>query len=262
MKVLTVGDIVGRPGRDAVSRFIPKFKKKKSIDFVIANGENAAGGSGLTPKIVKEILSSGVDVITSGDHIWKRKEIEEIIDKESRLLRPANYPEGILGCGWIIMDLKSGLKVGVINLMGRVFMKPLRCPFKEAEKLILEVKKETSIIIIDFHAEATSEKIALSWFLDGDVSGIVGTHTHVQTADERILPKGTAYISDLGMTGSIDSVLGRDKEKVLEHFLTGMPMRFGMAKNDVQLQGVIIEIDEKSGKALSIERIKLKLEDA
>ena len=261
MKILVAGDVVGRPGREAVSFFIPRLREKENLDLVIANGENAAGGSGLTPKIVKELLSSGIDVITSGDHIWKKKEVIEIIPKENRLLRPANYPDNVPGKGHVILSLKDSIKVAVINLMGRVFMKPLECPFKTVKELLDKIKEETPIVIIDFHAEATSEKVAMGWFLDGQVSCVLGTHTHIQTSDERILPKGAAYITDLGMTGSIDSVLGRRPEQVLEHFLTGMPAKFEMAKENVQLQGVIVDVDENSGKARTIKRVKLKLDE-
>ncbi len=261
MKIIVIGDIVGRPGREAVSFFIPRLREKENLDLVIANGENAAGGSGLTPKIVKELLSSGIDVITSGDHIWKKKEVIEIIPKENRLLRPANYPDNVPGKGHVILSLKDSIKVAVINLMGRVFMKPLECPFKTVKELLDKIKEETPIVIIDFHAEATSEKVAMGWFLDGQVSCVLGTHTHIQTSDERVLPKGAAYITDLGMTGSIDSVLGRRPEQVLEHFLTGMPAKFEMAKENVQLQGVIVDIDENSGKARTIKRVKLKLDE-
>ena len=261
MKILVAGDIVGRLGRQAISFFVPKLRKDENLDLVIANGENAAGGSGLTPKIVKELLSSDIDVITSGDHIWKKKEVIEIIPKENRLLRPANYPDNVPGKGYVILSLKNSIKVAVINLIGRVFMKPLECPFKTVKELLDKIKEETSIVIIDLHAEATSEKVAMGWFLDGQVSCILGTHTHIQTSDERILPKGTAYITDLGMTGPIDSVLGRRPEQVLEHFLTGMPAKFEMAKENVQLQGVIVDIDENSGKARTIKRVKLKLDE-
>lgn len=261
MKVLAVGDIVGRPGREAIKSLLPKLKAKENLDFVIANGENAAGGSGLTPKIVEELLSLGIDVITSGDHIWKKKEILEIINKEDRLLRPANYPDGVFGQGYVVLDLENNIKVAVINIVGRVFMNALECPFKTAKSLVDKIKNETPIIIVDFHAEATSEKIAMGWFLDGEVSCVLGTHTHVQTSDEHILTKGTAYITDIGMTGSLHSVLGRSIEKVLERFLTGTPAKFEMAKDDIQLQGIVLDIDEKSGKVRTIKRIKLKLDE-
>jgi 2',3'-cyclic-nucleotide 2'-phosphodiesterase len=261
MKILVIGDIVGRPGRKAVKFFVPNLIKEKKLDLVIANGENAAGGSGLTPAITDEILSCGIDVITSGDHIWKKKEIADYIDKEDRLLRPANYPEGVPGEGCTILNIKDNIKVAVINIIGTVFMKPLESPFKIINQILEKMEKEISLVIVDFHAEATSEKIAMGWFLDGRVSCVFGTHTHIQTADERILPKKTAYITDLGMTGAVDSVLGRKTERVLEHFLTGMPARFEMADKNVQLQGAIVDIDQETGRAKSIERINLRLED-
>lgn len=259
MRIIVIGDIVGRPGRQAVEKLLDKLKTVHKPELIIANAENAAGGSGLTPAIVKELLSFGIGVITSGDHIWKKKEVLDVIDTEPRLLRPANYPAGVPGKGSLIVEGKSGIKIGVINLLGRVFMMPLECPFKTARKEIEEIRKETNIIIVDIHAEATSEKIALGWYLDGLVSAVVGTHTHVQTADQRILPGKTAYITDLGMTGPIDSVLGRRREQVLERFITGMPVRFQMADENIQLQGVFIDINPKTGQADSVERIIEKL---
>ena len=259
MKILFMGDVTGAPGRKAIEVLLPGLKKKEDIDFVIANGENAAGGSGITPKILKEMLGYGVDVVTSGDHIWKRKEILEVMDDEKRLVRPANYPEGAPGNGYCVIPCKEKGTVGVINLVGRVFMQAVDCPFKKAKELVEKVGKETPIIIVDIHAEATSEKIAMGWYLDGLVSAVAGTHTHVQTADEKILPEGTAYITDIGMTGPIDSVLGRKKEQVLTRFITQTPVRFEMAENDVQMHGVILDINEKTGKAKSIKRFQKKL---
>ncbi|MBU4488288.1 MAG: TIGR00282 family metallophosphoesterase [Candidatus Omnitrophica bacterium] len=259
MKILFIGDIVGSPGRRAIKELVPKITKKEKIDFVVANAENAAGGSGVTPNIAEELFSYGVDVITSGDHIWKKKEIVEFLDAESKLLRPANYPAGAPGSGWGIYSAKNGAKVGIINLVGRVFMEAVECPFKTGRDIVEKIRKETPIILIDMHAEATSEKIALGWYLDGEVSAILGTHTHVQTADERIYPKGTAFISDLGMTGPHDSVIGRKVEQILTRFLTSLPTRFEMAEDNVQLNGVVVTIDEKTGKALEIKRINEKL---
>src|SRR3989338_6483490 len=204
MKILFLGDIVGSPGRKAIKELVPKIVKREKIDFAAANGENAAGGSGVTPDIARELFSYGVDVITSGDHIWNKKEIAEFLDEEPRLLRPANYPAGAPGSGWGVYSAKNGVKVGVINLVGRVFMEAVECPFRVGRDIVEKIRKETPIILIDMHAEATSEKIALVWYLDGDVSAIFGTHTHVATADERVYPKGTAFISDLGMTGPHD----------------------------------------------------------
>ncbi|MDP3790146.1 MAG: TIGR00282 family metallophosphoesterase [Candidatus Omnitrophota bacterium] len=259
MKVLFIGDIVGSPGRRAVKELVPKVVKKEKIDFVVGNAENAAGGSGVTPDIAEELFSYGLDVITSGDHIWKKKEILEVLDAEHRLLRPANYPPGAHGSGWGVYTLKSGVKIGVINLVGRVFMECVECPFKTAREIVDKIRKETPIIVVDMHAEATSEKIALAWYLDGMVSAIFGTHTHVQTADERIYPKGTAFICDVGMVGPHDSVIGRKAEQILTRFLTGLPTRFEMAEENVQLNGAIAVIDEKTGSALEIKRVNEKL---
>lgn len=259
MKVLFVGDIVGKVGRDAIGKLLPQLKKEFAIDFVIANAENAAGGSGVTPRVYKELIGYGIDLISSGDHIWKRRDIFETIDDYPQLLRPSNFPPGVPGRGSAIFKSKNGLKVAVINLLGRVFMQPVDCPFRAAKQEIEQLSKEAQVIIVDIHAEATSEKIALGWYLDGMVSAVLGTHTHVQTADQRILPKGSAYITDAGMTGPIDSVIGRRVEDVLERFLTQVPTRFEIATENIQLQGVIIDIDEKTGKAASIERIQRKI---
>ena len=259
MRILFIGDIVGSPGREAIHTLLPKLKKKYNIDLSIANGENAAGGSGITPRITEELFSFGLNMLTSGDHIWKRKEILETIDSETRVLRPLNYPPGAPGRGYGIIKTRKGEKVGVINLEGRVFMSSLECPFKCAKEAVQEIKQETKVILVDMHAEATSEKIAMGWFLDGMVSAVLGTHTHVQTADERILPAGTAYITDLGMSGPCDSVIGRKVEQILARFLTQMPVRFEMASENVQLQGVVLDIDEKTGQARSIERIQEKV---
>jgi hypothetical protein len=259
MKILFIGDIVGSPGRRAVKEIVPKIVKREKIDFVIGNAENAAGGSGITPDLANELFSYGMDVITSGDHIWKKKEITEMLDEENRLLRPANYPAGARGKGWGVYSTKSGAKVGVINLIGRVFMECVDCPFKVGRELVEKVRKETPIIIVDMHAEATSEKIALVWYLDGDVSAILGTHTHVQTADERIYPKGTAFMCDVGMVGPHDSVIGRKAEQIITRFITGLPTRFEMAEDNVQLNGAIVTVDDKNGRALDIKRLNEKL---
>ncbi len=262
MRVLLIGDIVGRPGRTAIKKIVPGLRRDRCIDFVVANAENIAGGSGLTNETVDELFEGQVDVVTSGDHIWKKKEIYERLDKDKRILRPANYPKECPGTGTTIVKSSSGKKVAVINVVGRVFMGHIdACPFKTAEKEIQMVHKDTKIILVDMHAEATSEKIALGRFLDGKASVVFGTHTHVQTADEKILPQGSAYITDLGMTGPHDSVIGRKVEPVIEHFLTCMPRKFEMADRDVELHGAIVEIDEKTGKALSIERVRERLED-
>ncbi|MFH1995766.1 MAG: TIGR00282 family metallophosphoesterase [Candidatus Omnitrophota bacterium] len=260
MKILFIGDIVGSPGRKAIKELLPKIKNRENIDFVIANCENAAGGSGITGPTADELFKNKIDVLTSGDHIWKKKEIVERIDADTRILRPANYPSGSPGFGAAVFESRGGVKIGVVNLIGRIFMQALDCPFKAAKQEIARIKDAASVIIVDVHAEATSEKIALGWYLDGLVSAVLGTHTHVQTADEKILPEGTAFISDVGMTGPFDSVIGRKKEQVLTRFITQMPARFEMAENDIQLHGVVIDIDENSGKARSILRIQEKLE--
>ena len=260
MKILFIGDIVGKPGRLAIRELLPLIVEDYRIEFVIANCENAAAGFGVTRDVVEQLYQSRIDVLTSGNHIWDKKEVLEFVEDYETLLRPANYPEGTPGFGSVVMPCASGINVGVINLAGRVFMRPLDCPFRSAEKEIERLRKKTRIIIVDMHAEATSEKQALGWFLDGRVSAVLGTHTHVQTADEKILPNGTAYITDLGMTGPFDSIIGTRKDAVLERFLIQMPNKFDVAKGDVRLQGVVLEVDTASGKALSIERLSVKLE--
>jgi len=259
MNILFIGDIVGSPGREAVKQLLPGLQKEFHLDFVIANAENAAGGSGITPKIAEELFDSGVSVLTSGDHIWKKREIFEIIDQEKRILRPLNFPPGVSGRGFGLFKTQNGPEVGVVNVNGRVFMDALECPFRSTRQAVEELAKETKNIIVDIHAEATSEKVALGWYLDGMVSGVLGTHTHIQTADEKILPGGSAYITDVGMTGPLDSVIGRRVEDVLERFITGVPTRFQVASDNVQLQGAVVEIDNDTGKANSIFRIQRKL---
>jgi metallophosphoesterase (TIGR00282 family) len=261
MKVLFIGDIIGKPGRRAVSKLLPSLVNDNRIDMVIANGENAAGGFGLTRKVVEELYAMKIDVLTSGNHIWDKKEISDFIDEYDTLLRPANYPDGLLGHGSVIASSIAGKPVGVLNLEGRVFMKPLECPFRVAEKEIEKLKQYTDIIIVDIHAEATSEKQALGWFLDGKVSAVLGTHTHVQTADERVLPQGTAYISDAGMTGSLDSVIGMKSDIIVQKFLTSLPARYEVAKHNVWLQGAILTIDDRSGRSTQIERLSIKPEE-
>lgn len=257
-RILLIGDIVGAPGRKAVKELVPVLVKEEAIDFVIANGENAAGGSGVTPPIAEELFGYGVDVITTGDHIWNKREIYAYLDQNKTILRPANYPKGAPGFGSCVVEKKSA-KIGVINLAGRVFMDAIECPFRSARAQIEAMKAETKIILVDIHAEATSEKVALGWYLDGAVSCVFGTHTHIQTADERILPKGTAYITDLGMAGPYDSVIGRRIDQIIARFITQLPMRFEMADENVQLAGAIVEVDEASGKAVNIKRIQKKV---
>ena len=257
MKVLFIGDIVGKPGRKALKQGLPDLVNKLKIDFVIANVENAAGGFGITRSVGEEILSFGVDVLTSGNHIWDKKEAITYIPKESRLLRPANYPDDVPGAGSIVMNAPSGEKVAVLNLSGRVFMNTLDCPFKVAKRELAVLKEQTSIIIIDFHAEATSEKAAIAWYLDGEVSAVLGTHTHVQTADEQILPNGTAFITDAGMTGPVNSIIGVEREQVINRFLTGIPTRFETAKGKTILSCVVLEINPKTGKSTGIQRLQM-----
>lgn len=258
MNILFIGDVIGRTGRDTVKKFLPRIKQAKKISFSIVNGENVAAGVGLTPKTVKELFSYGIDVITSGNHFWDKKDVAEIIDVENRLLRPANYPPGVPGHGSVIVETSDGEKIGVINVAGRVFMPSLDCPFRKVESEVENFRKETSLIIVDIHAEATSEKIAMGWFLDGKVSAVIGTHTHVQTADDVVLPGGTAYITDIGMTGARNSVIGMKKELVLHHFLSQLPIKLEVADGEAELCGVILDIDPITGKANSIERIQMK----
>jgi metallophosphoesterase (TIGR00282 family) len=261
MKILFIGDIVGKPGRRAVRELLPGIVKEHDIDFVIANCENAASGFGITKDIVDELLRYDIDVLTSGNHIWDKKEVIEFIEDYEYLLRPANYPDGNPGWGSAVKPAVSGDGIGVINLEGRIFMRALDCPFKKAKEEIERIKTRAAIVIVDMHAEATSEKKALGWFLDGQVTAVVGTHTHVQTADEEVLPGGTAYISDVGMTGPFDSVIGIKTESIIERFLTQVPNRFDVAKKDIRLQGVVIDVDEKSGQSRDIKRISVKLDE-
>ena len=259
MRILFIGDIVGKAGRQAVEGLLERCVADHRIDFTVANGENAAGGMGITPVIASEFLDLGIDVLTSGNHIWAKKEIIPFLDEEERLLRPANYPDRVPGRGAGIFRLGNGKKIGVLNIEGRVFMRNLECPFRVSEKEVEKLKEQTSIILVDFHAEATSEKVALAWFLNGKVSAVVGTHTHVQTADERILSGGTAYITDVGMTGPLASVIGIRRQIALERFLTQVPMKFDVATEEIELQGVILEVDEQTGKSRSIERVRVPL---
>jgi metallophosphoesterase (TIGR00282 family) len=248
--VLAVGDIIGRPGRKAVSKLIPEIRQRYGVDFVVANGENAAGGIGLTSATARELLDAGIDVLTSGNHIWAEKEIIPYLDGEMPLLRPLNYPPGVPGRGYLIKE-----RAMVINLIGRTFMSNFDCPFRTMDRLLAEVKPRPLITLIDFHAEATSEKVALGRYLDGRVSAVLGTHTHIGTIDAQLLPGGTAYVTDIGMTGPLDSVIGDDVEAVIGRFLTMIPHRLSVGKGKVVFNAILLNLDEGSGKAISIERI-------
>jgi metallophosphoesterase (TIGR00282 family) len=248
MLILAIGDIVGKPGRQAVSRLLPDLRQEYGLDMVIANGENAAGGIGLTPETARELLDAGVDVLTSGNHIWAQKEIFPYLDGQMPILRPLNYPPGVPGRGHLIFG-----EVAVVNIMGRTFIGNLDCPFQAMDKLLAEIKQK--VIIVDFHAEATSEKVAMGRYLDGRVSAVLGTHTHVGTIDTQILAKGTAYVSDIGMSGPIDSIIGDDAEAVLKRFLTGIHHRLSVGKGKAALNAVMVTIDKSTGRAESIERI-------
>ncbi len=262
MRVLFIGDIVGEPGREIVRKQLRDLKKAKKIDAVIANAENAAGGSGITRRIAEELEEFGVDVLTSGDHVWKKREIYEHLIRSDRLVRPANYPKSAPGSGSTCVEIEGKGTLGVINLIGRVFMEAVDCPFLRVTEEIEKLRKKTSMIVVDMHAEATSEKVAMGWFLDGKVSAVVGTHTHIQTADETVLPGGTAYITDCGMTGPYDSVIGRRKELIIERFMTQLPNRFEVANKDVRMSGVIIDLDGTTGRAKDVKRLQVRDEFA
>lgn len=261
MKILFIGDIVGRPGRRSLEVVLRRLVGDRGIDFTVANGENAAGGMGITPAIATEIFHHGVDVLTSGNHIWAKKEIIPFLNEERRLLRPANYPDPVPGRGAGVFRSRNGIRVGVLNLEGRIFMKHLDCPFRVGEKEVEKLRKEADIILIDFHAEATSEKMALGWYFNGKVSAVLGTHTHVQTSDERILDGGTAYVTDVGMTGPLDSVIGIRKQVALERLLTQIPWKFDVANENIELQGILLDIEERSGKSQTIQRIRIPINE-
>jgi metallophosphoesterase (TIGR00282 family) len=255
IKILFIGDVIGQPGRSAIINNIARLKDQNQANLTIANGENLAGGMGITPETAKELLSNGIDVISTGNHVWDKKEIIDYIDKDDRIIRPANYPQGAPGNGYTFAKIQDEITIAVLNLSGCVFMQPLDNPFRVAESILPSIREKTNIIIVDFHAEATSEKIAFGRFLDGQVSAVIGTHTHVQTADETIFPNGTAYITDAGMTGPVDSIIGTKIDLVIKKFLTQMPAKFEVPKGDVGISGVVIEIDQITGKSLSIKRI-------
>lgn len=257
MRILFIGDVVGRLGRNAVKALLPSLADRYKVDVVIANGENIAGGFGLTKDLVEDLYSFGIHIITTGNHVWDKKEFIHHIVKDNRVLRPLNYPPGVPGAGSIVHTTKQSRKIAVLNLSGRVFMPPMDCPFRTARDAVSAIAKETKVIVVDFHAEATSEKIAFGYFMDGAVSAVIGTHTHVQTADEKILPQGTAYITDVGMTGPAHSVIGIEVQQIIDRFLTGMPAKFETAKGQAILSAVLVEVSDETGKAAAIQRIQL-----
>jgi len=255
MRALFIGDVVGRPGRQSVARWVPDLREQCAVDLVVANGENAAGGLGATPETLRELREAGVDAITLGNHVWRKREMARSLDKMDGVVRPANYPPGSPGKGAAIVKTSQGHEVGLVSLVGRVFMEPLDCPFAVGRREVDLLRETTPIILVDMHAEATSEKVAMGWHLDGRCSAVLGTHTHVQTADERILPGGSAYITDVGMTGPFDSVIGVEVDRVITKFVTGMPTEFRVAKGRPGLNAVCLEIEDDTGRARSIERI-------
>jgi 2',3'-cyclic-nucleotide 2'-phosphodiesterase len=260
MRILFIGDIVGSPGRKIVHDRLADILAQRRIDLCIANGENSASGFGITPRLAEELFACGIEVLTGGNHIWDRKEILDFFAHEPRLLRPANFPNGSPGSGLYTGRAKNGVAYAVLNLQGRTFMTPIDDPFRTAERELAKISRDVKVIFVDMHAETTSEKQAMGWYLDGKVSVVVGTHTHVATADEHVLPGGTAYITDVGMTGPHDSVIGMDKQGILQRFLDAMPARFAVAEGDVQMNTVLIDVDDTNGRARSIERLNFRLD--
>ena len=256
MKILFLGDVVGRGARRLLRSELRRLRAENEVDFVIANGANAAGGRGIDPDSLEEMLDSGVDVLTSGNHIWQHRSILPYLDREERLLRPQNFAQGSPGHGFAVVEAKNGVKVGVLNLIGRVFMDNYDCPFRAADEVLAGPGAEAQVVIVDMHAEATSEKVGMGWYLDGRVAAVVGTHTHVQTADERVLPGGTAHLTDAGMCGPTDSVIGMRRKEVIERFLNQRPARFEVAKGPVVLQGAFIDVDPETGNAQAIRRLR------
>jgi len=256
MLILAIGDIIGKPGRHAVSEILPGLRGQYGLDLVIANGENVAGGLGLTPATAVELFDAGVDVITSGNHIWAQKEIIPYLDGEMPILRPLNYPPGVPGKGYIIRE-----QITVVNLIGRTFIGNFDCPFRAMDKLLAELGNRSMVIIVDFHAEATSEKMAMGRYLDGRVSAVLGTHTHVGTIDAQLLPQGTAYVTDIGMTGPVDSIIGDDVEAVLQRFLNAIPHRLSVGQGKISFNAVLVRVDENTGKAITIDRINREVEE-
>ena len=259
MRILIVGDVVGRPGRKAFGKYTKELRQKHNIDIVIVNGENSAGGKGVSRKSLDELYAAGADIVTSGNHIWDNREVQGLIDDEPYLVRPANYPEGVPGKGWCLYPFKAK-NIAVINLSGRAFMPDMDCPFQKIDDILSEIGDQADIKILDFHAETTSEKMAMGFYLDGRVQVVVGTHTHIQTADERLLPNGTAYITDLGMVGPWNSVLGVKSDIIIKKFTSCMPIRFDLADGPAVYSAVIVEIDDATNKAVAVERLLIKEE--
>jgi 2',3'-cyclic-nucleotide 2'-phosphodiesterase len=259
VNILFIGDVVGKPGRQAVAALVPKLRREHALDLIIANGENAAHGAGLTEATAKELFAAGVDVLTTGDHVWDQKGSEQFIGAEPRVVRPVNFPPGTPGRGSTVVSVGDKASVAVVNVAGRVFMPASECPFRAAQAEVAKLRRQTSLIIVDVHAEATSEKVALGRFLDGTVSAVIGTHTHVATADEQVLPKGTAYLTDAGMCGPYDSVLGREVAPVIRRFVTQMPQKLEVATGGVALAGAVVEVEELTGLARGIRRVRVNL---
>ena len=260
-RALLIGDVVGKPGRQALAAVLPGLLRDRSIDVVVVNAENAAGGSGIVPSIVEELRALGVDCLTMGDHVFRKKEVVPLMKESDRVLRPANFPDEAAGRGWTVLESQSGFPFAVVSLLGRTFVKPATdCPFHAADRALEDISDRTRLIFVDMHAEATSDKIAMGWYLDGRATCVVGTHTHVQTADERVLPGGTAYITDLGMTGPHEGVLGRRKEKVLQFLVTGMPAYFDVATGDLRVCGAVVTADTQTGRASAIERVAVPVD--
>lgn len=258
MRILFVGDIVGSPGRRILKDHLADILEQRKVDLAIVNCENAASGFGITPKLADELFAAGAEVLTGGNHIWDRKEIMEYFPHQARLLRPANFPEGLPGSGLFVGNSRGGIPYAVLNLQGRTFMAPIDCPFRTAERELARIPSGVKIIVVDMHAETTSEKQAMGWFLDGKVSAVVGTHTHVATADAHVLPKGTAFITDVGMTGPHDSIIGMEKGPIIDRFLHSLPARFEVAENDIQMHAVFIDVDETSGRTRAIEPLTVR----
>lgn len=258
MKIFFIGDIMGSPGRKAISALLHKVVDNYSIDLVVANCENAAGGIGVTPEVAEQLFQMGIDVMTSGNHIWKHKEIQPYLDTNDHLLRPANYPAGTPGRGLTVIETAAGESAAVLNLEGRIFMNPLDCPFRTADRELASLPPHVKVILVDMHAEATSEKLAIGWYLDGRASAVIGTHTHVQTADERIFPGGLGYLTDAGMTGPGDGIIGMDRQVIMQRFLSQLPQKFKVASQNIQLQGVVLDVD-RDGKCREIIRIQMHL---